>query len=101
MSAEAIQYPFTQDMFVDKDGHLTQNNIAWLNNLIATLNNFMRLERETPAGGSPQISVNLLTVSGITTAQRDLLTSPGYSIIFNTTTSTFQGYNGSAWVDLS
>lgn len=101
MSAEGLQFPFTQDKFVSQDGLLTQNNIAWINNFIATLNNFIRSERESASGGNVQTSVGLLTVSSMTTAQRDLLTNPGYAIIFNTTTTKFQGYDGTNWVDLN
>jgi hypothetical protein len=36
----------------------------------------------------------------LTTTQRDALTATAGMVIFNTTTSKFQGYEGSTWVDL-
>lgn len=47
-------------------------------------------------------------MQNLTTAERDALSDPDSSaapkpgqVIFNTTTSTFQGWNGSTWVDFS
>ena len=41
-----------------------------------------------------------LTVSRMTTTQRDALTAAVGMIIYNTTDSKFQGYAGSSWVNL-
>lgn len=100
MSAEAIQYPFTQDKFVDDKNLLTQNNIAWINNTVATLNNFLRVERESGVGASTQTNVYLLTVTSGPETQRDLLANPGFALFYNTTASKLQFYDGTTWVDL-
>jgi hypothetical protein len=39
-------------------------------------------------------------LTGITTTQRNALTAINGMIIYNTTTNTFQGRAGGAWVDL-
>ena len=41
-----------------------------------------------------------LTVPRMTTTQRNALTAAVGMIIYNTSTSKFQGYAGSSWVDL-
>ena len=41
-----------------------------------------------------------LNLKNYTTTQRDALTSVAGDIVFNTTTSTVQFYNGSSWADM-
>tara|TARA_B100000029_G_scaffold151718_1_gene146788 strand:- start:324 stop:515 length:192 start_codon:yes stop_codon:yes gene_type:complete len=43
---------------------------------------------------------NSLNLKSYTTTQRNALTSAAGDVIYNTTTSTAQFYNGSAWSDL-
>jgi len=46
------------------------------------------------------INLQVLPLQGITTAQRNLLSPVAGMIIFNTTVSKHQGYDGTAWQDL-
>lgn len=43
----------------------------------------------------------LFQVPNLSTNARDALIAKPGRVIFNTTSSKFQGYNGSAWVDLN
>lgn len=52
------------------------------------------------AGNAVVITQSPFRLAKFTTEQRDLLTGQLGDMIFNTTTATFQGYNGTTWVDL-
>lgn len=52
------------------------------------------------AGNAVVITQSPFRLAKFTTEQRDLLTGQIGDMIFNTTTATFQGYNGTTWVDL-
>ncbi len=57
-----------------------------------------------PAGaltiGTLTLSVGPLQLKSLTTTQRDALTAANGMLIYNSTDSKFQGYEGGAWVDL-
>lgn len=57
-------------------------------------------ELKLSAGTKPVYVFAPLRLRSYTTTTRDALTAATGMMIFNTTTSTFQGYNGSNWVDL-
>jgi hypothetical protein len=55
------------------------------------------------SGVEQQVSVvnlSVLPLTGITTAERNALQATAGMIIFNTSVSKHQGYNGSTWQDL-
>jgi hypothetical protein len=47
------------------------------------------------------ISSTAFKAKPVTSSQRDSLNAAEGTIVFNSETKKFQGYNGSAWVDLS
>jgi hypothetical protein len=53
----------------------------------------------TSAGLEISSTTKALLVSRMNTTERNALTAAAGMIIFNTTTSKFQGYDGSAWQD--
>ena len=52
------------------------------------------------ASGNNVAMQNSLNLKSYTTTQRDALTSAAGDIIYNTTDSKVQFYNGSSWADL-
>jgi len=59
---------------------------------------FVGLQPET--GGQVIFNAGITKHVGITTTARNALTPEAGMMIFNTTDSKFQGYNGTTWVDL-
>ncbi len=63
--------------------------------------NFTGTDLTFTASNRAKVSGAPFRLARMTTTQRNAITSPeGGDMIFNTTTSKFQGYNGSSWVDL-
>tara|TARA_B100000963_G_scaffold109782_1_gene95579 strand:- start:3858 stop:6473 length:2616 start_codon:yes stop_codon:yes gene_type:complete len=63
--------------------------------------NFTGTDLTFTASNRAKVSGAPFRLARMTTTQRNAITSPeGGDMIFNTTTSKFQGYNGTSWVDL-
>tara|TARA_A100001391_G_C4910184_1_gene236159 strand:+ start:388 stop:579 length:192 start_codon:yes stop_codon:yes gene_type:complete len=60
----------------------------------------LRVNTLSKSSGNNIAMNNALNLKSYTTTQRDALTSAAGDIIYNTTTSKAQFYNGSAWKDL-
>ena len=60
----------------------------------------LRVNTLSKSSGNNIAMNNALNLKSYTTTQRNALTSAAGDIIYNTTTSKAQFYNGSAWKDL-
>ena len=105
------------EIWSDADGNAAQtefrvtgdasNNEAWIGLVATNYGSSTQVgftldtqnDRATVSAGQLLIGSNL-RLSMITTTQRDALTAVNGMIIYNLTTSKFQGYAGGSWVDL-
>lgn len=98
---DALQYPFTNNKFVNQDGRLSPEGINWFNQLVQTVNLIFKSGRDTlGAGATTQLNIYMLNAPNYTSTQRDSMTGlTNGLIIYNTTVNKFQGYAGGVWVD--
>ncbi len=96
-----IQFPMVQDRWVDEQGKLTPEITNWLNTTVFNLNEFLRGGLDTQgASATHQKNISFLGVPEMTTTIRDSVVPSAAMIIFNTTTTKYQGHVGAGvWVD--
>ena len=105
-----VQNNLVIDNSVDVALNLSVNNQLTVKDIVLT-GNFSSQGSGTPelfsdneiqltAGTRVEITASPLKLASFTSAARDLLTAANGDMIYNTTTSKFQGRAGGAWVDL-